>query len=179
MGQLGLKSLDAEAAQIERKIIDDRARLEMLLGHLGPNHPEVLQLRQQIDNAMTYIATYNERVQQRMSTLSNERLAPVLISLLQEKLRRVQEHGRQLNEEFAIAEREAIQLNGELAELTVVNHETERLRKEHDMLMSRIAGIDLSGRSGDVRVSVVSPAIAKDSPVSPKLLLVALFSLAG
>ncbi|MBI2478562.1 MAG: hypothetical protein HYV60_07965 [Planctomycetia bacterium] len=70
-------------------------------------------------------------------------------------------------------------MNDRLAELQIVENEVERLSNLHDMLLDRIANIDLNREGGDVRVAIVSDPASSGRPVSPKLSLVGLICLIG
>lgn len=180
MSALGLNPQYADlAGQMERQLLQDRARLQTLSGHYGPTHPTIQKLEQGIRNSENYLAEYQARLRERLNRTHQTQLGPMLQSMVEEKLLKIVEHERKLNQQYQLAEAEAIQLNDCMAELQMTNNEEQRLRHLHDTLLDRIANIDLRQNRADVQVAVVSEPLAGKSPVSPRRSIVLLLCLVG
>jgi capsular exopolysaccharide synthesis family protein len=173
MSALGLNPQYAEVAgQVERQLLEERAKLETLRKHYGPTHPEILRLKQTIQNSETYLTEYQANVSNRLNQTNQSQLGPMLQSFVEEKLAKTWEHEKKLAEQYTIAESEAIKLNDCMAELQMAENEEQRLRNLHDTLLDRIANIDLKRDRADVQVSIVSEPTASLRPVSPRLSLI-------
>ena len=180
MNALGLSPQYAElSGKIEQRLIEDRARLEKLLEHYGVAHPKVIEAQKVIQEAEQYLLDYQRNVEERLKRMSSEQLGPMLVAMLQEKSASGKAHEEELTRQYKIYESSAIELNDRLAEAAIVENEVERLQHLHDTLLNRIAGIDINQNQADVRVTVVSEAVAGNRPVSPRLLLTALCCLVG
>ncbi|MCH5375673.1 MAG: Wzz/FepE/Etk N-terminal domain-containing protein, partial [Planctomycetes bacterium] len=180
MSAMGLNIQDVETrAAIERRLMEDQAKLESMLDHLGEAHPKVLELSQQIKSGQAYLTNYQAMVNERLAGLSDEKLGPMLVTMVEEQLAAAWEHETKLSRQYEQAEAEAVQLNNRMAEQKMLEHDVERLRNLHDTLMDRIANIEVGQNNADVRVAVVSEAKASDRPVSPRLSLIGLVCLAG
>jgi capsular exopolysaccharide synthesis family protein len=181
LSELGLNDRDTEMrAEVERQLMDDRASLQTLLKHYGEAHPRVQELTETVRSAEAYLNNYAQLTQQRQSAADDERLGPMLIGMVEERLASLWEHECKLGREYRQAEEQAVQLNDRMAELRLAGHDLERLRTLHDTLLNRMNSIDVGKDRADVRATVVSEPSASDRPVSPKLPLTAvMFLLAG
>lgn len=178
MSALGLNPQYAEVAgQVERQLLETRARLDSLRKHYGRTHPEILRLEQTIRNSETYLSEYQANVSNRLTQTNQSQLGPMLQSFVEEKLAKTWEHEKKLAEQYTIAESEAIKLNDCMAELQMAENEEQRLRNLHDTLLDRIANIDLKRDRADVQVSIVSEPTASLGPVSPRWPQIAVLSL--
>ena len=164
---------------VERKLLADRARFETIREHLGPTHPQVQQLLRGIQNAEQHIQEFQANVNRRLDGIQSDQMAPMLVSMVEERLSKTWEHETKLQQEYTEAETVAIRMNDRHAELQIVVNEVGRLSNLHDMLLDRIANIDLNREGGDIRVSMVNEPKASERPVSPRLALTALLSLVG
>ncbi|MBC8351314.1 MAG: polysaccharide biosynthesis tyrosine autokinase [Planctomycetes bacterium] len=162
---------------MERKLLDDRAKLATLREHYGPTHPEIQELFRAISNAERHIATYQETLNARMNQVEGQQLGSTLLGMVEQKLNETLGHEKQLIEEYKAAETVAIQMNDRLAELQIVENHVRRTSKQHDVLLDRIADIDLNTEGGNVRVAIVSDASSSGVPVSPRLSMVGILCL--
>jgi len=177
---LGLNIQDSETrAQIQRQLMEDRAKLKGLLDHYGEAHPKVVEIATAIQGGEAYLRDYQEMVNQRLAGLEDDRLGPMLLTMVQEKLASTWEHENKLNRQYQLAEAEAVQMNDRMAELRIIERELERLHNWHSTLADRIANIDIGQEHSDVRARVISEPKASDGPVSPRLTLVGMMCLVG
>ncbi len=180
MSALGLSPQNTEVlSRVEQKLIDDRARLEKLLQHYGTAHPEVIQSRHMIAEGERYLVEYQQHVQTRLNKMTHSQLGPMLTAMIRERLEKLNAHEAELQHQYQRYEAQAVELNDRQVQASIVENEVERLRHLHDTLLNRIAGIDINESQAAVRVTVVSDPVAAARPVSPRLLLTVLVSLAA
>jgi len=174
----GLHPGDSYAlAQMERQLLEDKAALNTMREHFGPVHPEVVAKIEKIRLTEQYLQTYNQRVHQRLAKVQNTQLGPMLIQMVQQKLTETWEQEASLRAKFEAAEAQAIQLNGDLAQLKILEHEIQWQRSLHDVLLDRIANIQLRQDGQEIRMAVVQEPVVNASPVSPRLKRVGLLAL--
>lgn len=161
LSELGLSGRDATVqAELEKSMLDDQAKLRMLQEHLGPNHPDVQETVQRIQLTQQYLAGYSGHVQDRLSGLKDKQLAPMLLQLVRQKLVETSAQENYLRQSFAEAQTEAVRLNGDLAQVEILEHDVKWMRNLRDVLLNQIANIDLRQDQGEIRTAVVSePAI--------------------
>jgi succinoglycan biosynthesis transport protein ExoP len=180
---LGLLGLGEKTTEIlgdaEQSLIRSRARLAKLLKHLGPRHPDAIEAQRVVEQTERYLSDYQYRAQQRLDRISDDQLAPMLVSMLQERLAKARAYEQELNAQLSQCEQEAVQLNDQMAAASIAANEVERLSQLHDTLLNRIASIDINENQSDVRVTVVSDPVATERPVSPRLTMVGLASVLG
>jgi polysaccharide biosynthesis transport protein len=157
LSELGLSSRDATVqGELEKSALDDRAKLHTLQEHLGPNHPQVQEMTQRIQLTEQYLANYSGRVQQRLASLKDKQLAPMLLQLVRQKLAEATAQENYLRQSFAETQAEAVRLNGDLAQIEILEHDVKWMRNLRDVLLNQIANIDLRQDQGDIRTAVVS-----------------------
>jgi capsular exopolysaccharide synthesis family protein len=160
------------ASEVERKLLENQARLKMLSKHYGPTHPEVIELEQGIQNSQQYLLDYQAKINTRLDSVRDGRLGPMLTAFVDEKLVKARAHEAELQRQYEVAEREAIQLNDRMAELQILENNLQRLRSLHDTLLDRIANIDIKQNHADVRVALLSEPKALGYAVSPRFTLI-------
>jgi polysaccharide biosynthesis transport protein len=177
---LGFDTQDAYAlGNAERGLLDERAALKAMQEHLGPAHPEVVAKIEKIRINEQYLLGYQQRVKQQLAEIQSGQLIPLLLQTVQQRVREAQQLEASLQRQFEHARDEAVSLNGQMARLEIVEHDVTWLRNLHDVLLNRIASIDLKHEGQEIRTALVEEAKIPSDPVSPKLLVVALLVLAG
>ncbi|HTQ40702.1 MAG TPA: polysaccharide biosynthesis tyrosine autokinase [Pirellulales bacterium] len=177
LSDLGLSGRDATMqAELEKSMLDDRAKLRTLQEHLGPNHPDVQEITQRIQLTEQYLAGYSGHVQDRLAALKDKQLAPMLLQLVRQKLAETTAQENYLRQSFAEAQAEAVRLNGDLAQIEILDHDVKWMRNLRDVLLNQIANIDLRQDQGEIRTAVVSePAV--EPAIWPNGKRIALMSL--
>ena len=169
--------------RLEQQLIQNRAELDSLLDFLGPTHPRVERLQHEIHLAESHYNQFHSTLASRLNATRTQQLGPILISMLEEKLTRTWDHEKRLRTEYDTVQVAALKLNDDMASLSLAARDVERLGKQQETLLDRIADIDISQQRADVRVSVVSEPSSSSIPVSPKPLFVviacALIGLGG
>ncbi len=178
MSAMGLNQHQAQTAEaVEQKLLQDRARLKSLSGHFGPTHPQILEVQQTIANSEQYLLQFQQKINGRIDALESQKLGPMLTAMVEEKLAETWANERQLEQQYKLAEAEAIRLNGNVAKLQIVENEIQRLIGWQDTLMDKLASTDLQQNVGYVRVAVVSDPVASNNPISPRRSMIAILSL--
>ena len=180
LGMMGLSDQDEDFVKgIERELTDKRAELQSVLQFYGEAHPTIVELREAINQGERYLNDYQTAKARRLNTPQNESLGAMLLSTVHGKLETATTHERQLRREFEIAQEKAIQLNGQVAHVAIVEHDLQMLRELHDTLRNRIANLDIKQDQTEIRLAVVSEAQPNETPVSPHLLAVCVATLFG
>lgn len=169
----------ATQAALERSLLEDRAQLRTLQEHLGPEHPEVKSLLTQMRETEAYLLTYRDRVQQRIAKMNDTTLGETLRGIVRQNLAETTQLETSLQMRFEQAQSEAIALNGAMAQLEMLKHDLTWLRDLHDVLLNRIATIDLKQDGTEIRVAVVKDPVVPEKPASPNLKFVILAALVG
>ncbi len=177
---IGLNSGDSYAqADLERRLLEDKADLKAMQEHLGPAHPQVLAKMDKIRLTEQYLLSYHQRVNDRLSQIRNTQLGSMLVQMVRQKLTEAWQREASLKAQFEAAQAEAVNLNGHLARLEIIKHDVQWLRKLHDLLLEKIADINLKRGGPEVRTAVVQEPVEADSPVSPSLRRVIAIALFG
>ena len=178
LSSLGFNTRDAATqAAMEKDLLADRAKLKTMEEHLGPRHPNVIALLDKIHMTEQYLLGYQDRINQRLAEIHNTRLGPMLVGMMQQKLNEVWQREMSLEEHYQQAQIEASGLNGQLAQIEIIEHDVKWLRDLHDVLLNRIANIDLKNEGPDIRTSIVSEPVKATAPISPNLRRVFLMAL--
>ncbi len=165
-------------SHIQQRLLDNRARLETLRKHLGPTHPQIQELNQQIHNAEEHIASYRNAINTKLEEAGDQQLGKTFIGMIERRLADATTHEEQLRAQYKVVEAEAIQMSGRLAEMQIVENDVRRLSSLHDMLLDRIANTNLNQEGADVRIVIVDEPTSSGIPVSPNLRMVFVFCFA-
>lgn len=175
---LGLGDADRlKLAEIEREILTDQARLESLGKYLGENNPEIQELEASIGARQAYVASFHG---QGAPASGQERanLSRIVRTTLADQLAKARAYETELSRQYATSEQEAVDLVGNLAQIEILEHEAANLRRLNDVMLDRIAALDVGQDKAAVRVEVVGRPHGDPDPVWPKLYLVALACVA-
>ncbi len=126
-----------------------------------------------------FLASAQERINQRVAELSKSQLGPWLVQMVQQKLDESRKEEEILQARFEETRAEAINLSGQLAQIEMLERDVKRLSDMNDVLLNQIASLDLKQNGQDVRVAVIEEPVVATSPVSPQLRLVALLAMLG
>ncbi|OHB79157.1 MAG: hypothetical protein A2W31_18430 [Planctomycetes bacterium RBG_16_64_10] len=175
---LGFNTRDAAVqANMERSLLEYQSEMKSMQQFLGPAHPRLTEVAERVRATEQYLTAYQTRVSERLTQLKDTRLGPMLIQMLSQALANASQREMALRDSFETARAEAVRLNGDLAQLEILEHDVEQLRSFHDVLVNQIANTDLRQEHGDIRATVVKEPMASQQPVSPRLMTVALLVL--
>jgi len=100
MGTLGLNPQLIEAVgNTERKLTEDKAKLQTWLEQLGPQHPEVIRLTRTVENEEDFLANYHRSIRHRLADAQNTELGRMLLSIVGRKLLEAEAHEGELLQE--------------------------------------------------------------------------------
>ncbi len=177
---LGINNQDASMqTTLEKTLLEDQADLQTIQEYYGPAHPKVMQLHQRINMNRAYLANYQTRVNERLAQVRDKQLGPLLLQMERQRLDEAWQHEASLRLSFEQARREAVALIGDRERLQLLEHDLKFLRDLRDVLLNKIASVDLRQDHGDIRTAVVSEPVLPKSPVWPKLWLVIAGALAA
>jgi capsular exopolysaccharide synthesis family protein len=177
---LGFSSRDAVAqSNMEKSLLEDESQLTTLRNYYGPHHPRVVELVDRIRVTQQYLAEYRTRVGQRMNQMRDGQLGQVLQQMVRQRLKETWEHERALNSNFESARTEAVAYTGEMERLQILEHDLKFLHEFRDVLLNKIASIDLKQNHGDIRTAVISEPVLPKRAVWPKASFIVVFSVAS
>jgi uncharacterized protein involved in exopolysaccharide biosynthesis len=174
---LGLSPEDLSVIrQQQQKRLEAQTELQSLTPFYGAAHPRIAQVSDRIRGIEAYLASYRSRGSEQLS-LESQQLGPVIESILAQSLAHAQRQEEQLAASFNDARDRAVRESGGLAELESRERELTRLENQQDILLEKIANIDLHQFQSPIQASVVQEPLPNERPVSPQLRLVVVVSL--
>jgi polysaccharide biosynthesis transport protein len=177
---LGMDTNDAyTTGAVERGLLEDRTALRGMQEHLGPAHPEVASKIEKIRLTEQYLLEYQQRINRRVAEIQSTQLGPMLVQMVQQKLGESRQIENSLRREFEEAQDQAVSLNGQLARVEIIERDMSWLRNLHDVLLTRIANINVKHDGQDIRTALVEEPTMPSAPVYPKRTIVILLVLAG
>jgi succinoglycan biosynthesis transport protein ExoP len=143
-----IASLSAEVARQE-------ARLNELNERLGDRHPQVLELRANLSQMRTKLATETRRVGGSLSVDNsvNETRLVQLRALLEEQRKRV------------------LQLKGQRDEASVMLRDVENAQRAYDAVLERVNQTNMESQNTQTNVTMLKQATTPAFPSSPRVLL--------
>ncbi|HVT88808.1 MAG TPA: polysaccharide biosynthesis tyrosine autokinase [Tepidisphaeraceae bacterium] len=122
----------------------------------GPAHPNVLRAKATLESLRSELDELDGRAVENYLTYLQTELAA--LSSREDQLKQALLTQRDL----------ALDLNSKAAELSQLQTDAKRLERLLDVLDNRIKEVDVNGDTGTTTVSILEPARAATSPVSPK-----------
>jgi succinoglycan biosynthesis transport protein ExoP len=175
---LGMSPQDMSVlAEQEMKLLAAREELQKESPFLGPNHPRIGELQQQIAAIETYLHDYRANLGNRYDSTQNSQHGQLVKNLLTQAVAQAQERERQLTVAFDEARNTAAEHSGQLVELEMLEREVERIEKLHDLLFDRIANVDFRQVQAPIQATVVREPVAPQRASSPQLRFVVLAAL--
>lgn len=182
MGNLGndilrsqMQSIDIYAvSRIREELLQEQSQLRLAEQRYGPRHSKVAELTDRIRVKDEFLRNPS---QGSLLELDNRELGPILVSVARARLQTAAGQETMERENY---EREMVlarNLQGEIAQLDVLGHDLDRLRKYYDLLVTRIKDIDITKEDGMLRTAVLSTPEVASKPIRPVLSIVAIMSL--
>ena len=176
--RMGLDSQDSWLVMRARQqLINDQVELQNLSTEFGPKHPRILKLTSRILNRQKFLADRPKNVADRIRQLSAAQLTPSLVDMSRQRLRYAELREKALRADF---ERENKIVSGyeyQMGRIKLLNFTLGRKRELAVALIDQISRTDLGKERGGLRTKIVSQPKVARSPVSPRLLVVALCAL--
>jgi capsular exopolysaccharide synthesis family protein len=179
MRQMGLNPQDSWLdGRTRQQLINDQVAYRNDSAELGPNHPRMQMLAARIQERQKWLSERPANISAQMITLAKTRLTPTLLAMSAQKLRYAELREQALREEFNRESQVVSSFEALMGRIRLLNFDLARKRELAIALATRISRTDLGKERGGLRTKIVSqPKVAK-APVTPRLLVVALFALA-
>ena len=177
---LGLSTEDLKLIkEQQQKLFDAQQELKSLAPFYGPSHPKIAELHERIHSIEGYLANYRANSGNRMASFGSQELGPVVQAMLKQSVDQAYRKEQQLAQSYEEARRQATDDSSGVVRLESLEREVARLEKQQDVLVDRIANIDLRQLQVPIQATVVKEPLPNDKPVSPQLRHVAILSLFG
>lgn len=177
---LGLTTEDLQLIkEQQQKLFDAQQELKSLTPYYGPAHPKVAELNDRIQSTETYLANYRADSGERVAEFSSQQLGPMIESFLKQSVAQAARKEDQLAQSFQAAREQASRESGDVVKLESLEREVKRLETQQDVLLDRIARIDVRQLQSPIQATVVKEPLPNDKPVSPQVRHVILVSLMG
>jgi succinoglycan biosynthesis transport protein ExoP len=179
MRQMGLNPQDSWLdGRTRQQLINDQVAYRNDSAELGPNHPRMQMLAARIQERKKWLSERPANISAQMITLAKTRLTPTLLAMSAQKLRYAELREQALRDEFNRESQVVSSFEALMGRIRLLNFDLARKRELAIALATRISRTDLGKERGGLRTKIVSqPKVAK-APVTPRLLVVALFALA-
>lgn len=175
---LGMSPQDMTVlAEQESKLLAAREELQKDSPFLGPNHPRIGELQQQIASLESYLHDYRANLGSRFDSTQNAQLGALVKNLLAQAVEQAKQREQQLATAFDEARNTASEHSGQLVELEMLEREVERIEKLHDLLFDKIANVDFRQVQAPIQATVVREPLPPRRPATPQLRFVVLAAL--
>ena len=180
LASMGMSRQDLQVlGDQQKKLLSAQEELQSLSSFYGPNHPRIVELRQQIGSLKQFLTNYRSDAGQRYDSLQNAIPATALLGMLRQSVRQTAEKEQQLQTAFEQARSEAAKHSGDLVRLKMLEREVARLESLLDLLFDKIAAVDIRQVQAPIQATVVREPLPAIRPASPKLQYVILMSVFG
>ncbi len=180
MKRLGLDQQDAWLVmRTQQQLINDQVEYRNLAAELGPNHPRIQKLVSKIKDRQQWLAARPADIAAQMKQLAEKQLTPTLLGMVAQKLRYSELRENSVRAAFDRENQIVSSYEFLMGRIKLLNFDLARKRELAVALVDRISRTDLGKERGGLRTKIVSQPKVARSPVSPRLLLVALCALIG
>lgn len=178
--EFGLDNDDEYAmARINDQLLNDRSLLFAARNKgYGDNHPLIQRLSRSIQLKEQWLMDQPRLKRQRVGQVRNRQLAPRLLAMARQRLEEAIGRENSVRREFEREKQAALQLNGQMAKLRILDADIVRLNSFYDVLLTRMKDVDLNKDKG-VNIAILGEPEVSTSPVSPRLSIVVLAALVG
>lgn len=167
--------------KLESELQDMKTELTALRRHFGSGHSEIIRRQAQFESRQQQLNDARNELQQQVSVgVRDPDVGQWLINTLQAALQATLQHESSLQQEYALVERDALQLSNKLAGIQVAEREVETLRELHTSLLNRLNSINIEHGSGTFKVAALSDPMVPRAPIYPVLSrIMAMFCVIG
>ena len=136
------------------------AQISALSTSLGPNHPQILALRQQ------RVVLASAATQERASALAAARAASSV-------------GGAPIASQVAAQQARVLAQRGKIDELRKIQAQVDVLRDQYNKTMARAGELSLEAASRESGLTLLGNAVAPDTPISPRVIPILLGAIGG
>ncbi|MEQ8838586.1 MAG: hypothetical protein RID07_17410, partial [Lacipirellulaceae bacterium] len=167
---LGMSRQDHQVlADHQRRLLAAQNELHEASSYEGPNHPRIIQLKEEIQSVEQFLENYHVNVSKRFGDSSSRELGPVVERMLTQSVQQAIDREKQIEVSYLQARDEASRHRGSLYMLEGLDREIQRLETQIDNLAVAISDVDFQKAQAPIRVEVVSDPRPEPIPVSPLL----------
>lgn len=167
--RLGMSSTDAyTVSRINQQLLEDRAQWQTAMQFYGPESHKVRELGQRIQVAEQYLRDRHELDGAQRQEISNAQLAPLLLQTAQQQFQQAVAHENAIRVSYEEEKTRAIGMDRTTAQLDILELDLQRLRAFYDVVLQRLADIDLSQDSGMLRTEILDHPEAASAPIWPR-----------
>ncbi|MHC4626034.1 MAG: GumC family protein [Planctomycetota bacterium] len=149
-------STDIERASLESRLEQLELRLSDYLGHVKPGHPTVIALEGKIASVRAQIAELDAG------------FAKAQLALAEQEYLSAKEKEDQIAKSHEDLRQQAIELDEQLAQYTMLRSDWEQTKKLCDILHGRIEELDVTEDAGALNISILEVARASSVPSEPR-----------
>ena len=180
LASMGLSPQDLQVLGEQRKLLLAKQQdLQNLSADLGPNHPDIAQLKLQVQTLSEYLSSYHATAGQRTDSLSRAVPSDRIVNMLRQSVRHADQQEKQILASFELARSEASRHSDTLVELRTLERDVTRKESLYDSLSEKIASIDISQVQAPIKATVVREPLPSRVPVSPQLRLIVVLCMLG
>ena len=149
-------SIDNEKRELKSKLEQLDYRLANYSRQLAPNHPAIQAYESDIDDLKTQIADLDAKFIQ------------AYLAVVEQEYVVAQEKESQIREYYDEQCQQAIDLNEQLAQYTMLQSDWEQTKKDCDILDDRIKELNVTEDVGALNIVILEAARPADSPSAPQ-----------
>lgn len=181
LSSLGLSPQDAEIqTEQQKQLLANEDELRRIAPYLGAQHPKTIALSNRINATRQYLASYKSSFGDRLQSLSNAEIGPLLVEVLSQSVNRMYLKEQQLTVSYDTAFKEATRKSSEINELAALQREVEQLELDRHAYDQKIAEVDVHQLLAPIQATIVQDPLPAEKPATPKIKEVLVMSaLAG
>ncbi len=145
---------------------DEWSRLEAELEQLQMQISDLRQLKTPNRSAIEALQTKVTQIENRLAYL-HRKFAETQLAIAEQQYEAAKQKQEQIAGYFEAQRQEALRLNKQLAEYTILQSEWEQTKKLCDILDDRIKEINITEDTGSLNISVLETARPADKPSKP------------
>lgn len=170
LSSMGMSTQDRQVlAEQQKKLIKAQQELTNLSTDYGPNHPNVVELQQEIQTLQSYLSNYHAEAGNRLKSINEAIPRNVVMNMLKQSVRQAEQKEKQLFDTFQLARAEAASHSDSLVQIRMLERDIARNEAREDELSIQIATFDYSRLQAPIRATVVREPLPNEIPVSPQL----------
>jgi capsular exopolysaccharide synthesis family protein len=167
----------ASRDSIQEDLLKARAEMQTLEQNLGQRHPDVVALAAKIRMLEDFLQTARLGNGGMQPEYLRNQFAPWLLQMLESKLVETKQRETVFQGRFEEARTAAVELNGQLVQVELLERDIKRLADMSDVLLNQIASLNLKQNGQDIRVAVIEEPKVNYGPVSPRSGIVVVASI--